>query len=460
MARGARWAAWIALAAVISVAAVPRQLHAQTAAPTPPNAGSNDATADSNDNFTPEDWSLHAQSTFIGQGNLRFHSPYRGTNSLDPAPRARESWTGTLFLGARLPWDSTGALYFDPEFNQGFGLSKTEGVAGFPNGEAQKGGFDTPKPNVARLFVRQNFGLGGGSVNIDADQNQLADIEDADRITVTAGKYSPTDIFDTNDYAGDPRNDFMNGALWAAGAWDYPADSKGYSDGATVEWVHPDWTLRGGWFLEPKIANQRDLEPRFWHSFGSMAELENHFTLGARAGILRTLVFANRAPMGSNDQAAQNGGNIVVTRRSRWKPGFVLNLQQAVTDDLGVFGRFSLSNGHTESWAFEDIDQSESLGVSVKGARWDRKDDTVGLGLVQNELTQQHRSYFAAGGLGILVGDGQLSYAPERILETYYKAQIVKPLSLSLDYQFVANPAYNEARGPVSIFGVRLHVEY
>jgi high affinity Mn2+ porin len=131
-----------------------------------------------------------------------------------------------------------------------------------------------------------------------------------------------------------------------------------------------------------------------------------------------------------------------------------------VTDDLGLFGRFSVSNGHTESWAFEDIDRSESLGLSLKGARWSRADDTLALGIAQNELTEQHRRYFAAGGLGILVGDGQLSYAPERILETYYRAQIVKPLSLSLDYQFVLAPAYNKARGPVSIFAARVHLEY
>jgi high affinity Mn2+ porin len=433
----------------------PSTLHAQSAsAPAAADqAGSDEA------GFTPEDWSVHAQSTFTEQGNLRFHSPYRGPNSLDPAPRGRESWTGTLYLGRRLPWQG-GALYFNPEFNQGFGLSHTEGVAGFPNGEAQKGGFDKPKLNVARLFLRQSFGLIGGDQTIAADENQLADKEDANRVTVTAGKYSPTDLFDTNDYANDPREDFLNGALWAAGAWDYPADSKGYSEGAAVEWIHPAWTLRGGWFLEPKIANQRDLEPRFWHSFGSVAELENHFTIGTRDGVLRTLVFANRAPMGSNSQAIANGGDIVITRRSRWKPGFVLNLQQAVTDDLGVFGRFSLSNGHTESWAFEDIDQSESLGLSLKGKRWNRDNDVVGLGVVQNQLTQQHRGFFAVGGLGILVGDGKLSYAPERILETYYKAQLFKPLSVSLDYQFVLDPAYNEARGPVSIFAARMHLEY
>ena len=409
--------------------------------------------------FTPEDWSLHAQTTFIEQGNLRFHSPYRGPNSLDPAPRGRESWTGTLFLGARLPWDS-GALYFNPEFNQGFGLSKTEGVAGFVNGEAQKGGYDNPKANVARLFVRQNFGLGGDKQQIAADQNQLADIEDANRITVTIGKYSPTDIFDTNDYANDPREDFLNGAIWAAGAWDYPADSKGYTDGATVEWVHPDWTLRGGWFLEPKVANSRDLEPRFWHSFGAVLELENHFAIASRPGVLRTLLFANRAPMGSNSQAISNGGDIAITRRSRWKPGFVLNLQQEVADELGFFSRFSVSNGHTESWAFEDIDQSESLGLSLKGGRWNRPDDTLAFGIAQNELTEQHRGFFFVGGLGILVGDGTLSYRPERILETYYRAQLFKPLSISLDYQYVVDPAYNSARGPVSVFAGRIHLEY
>ncbi len=164
--------------------------------------------------------------------------------------------------------------------------------------------------------------------------------------------------------------------------------------------------------------------------------------------------------MGSNSQAIANGGDIAITRRSRWKPGFAVNLQQAVTDDLGVFGRFSLSNGHTESWAFEDIDRSESLGLSLKGAHWSRPDDTVGLGIAQNELTEQHRGYFAAGGLGILVGDGTLSYRPERILETYYRAQLIKPLSVSLDYQYVVDPAYNAARGPVSIFAARVHLEY
>jgi high affinity Mn2+ porin len=417
------------------------------------------ARADDVADFASEDWSLHVQTTFIEQMNLRFHSSYRGSNSLDQAPRGRESWTGTLFLGRRLPWQG-GELYFNPEFNQGFGLGKTEGVAGYVNGEAQKGGYDNPKVNVARLFYRQTFGLGGEQETIAPGPNQLGMKADISRLTFTAGKLSPTDIFDTNDYADDPRETFLNGSIWAAGAWDYPADSKGYSDGAVLEWNEAHWTLRSGMFLEPKIANNRDLEPRFWHSFGAMTELETRYSLGERAGVLRTMLFANRAAMGSNDQAAANGGNIAITRRSRWKPGFVVNLQQEITDDLGGFGRFSLSNGHTESWAFEDIDQSTSFGLNLKGSRWGRAKDTVAIGFAQNELTQQHRSYFAAGGTGILVGDGALNYAPERIIETYYRGQIADPLSVTLDYQYVTNPAYNAARGPVSIFGARIHIVY
>lgn len=419
-----------------------------------------DPAADSNDApFAPEDWSLHAQTTFIEQGNLRFHSPYRGPNSLDPAPRGRESWTGTLFIGRRLPWTG-GELYINPEFNQGFGLSRTEGVAGFVNGEAQKGGYDNPKVNVARLFLRQTFGLGGAQEAIAPGPNQLAAKPDVARITVTAGKFSPTDLFDTNDYAGDPREDFLNGSLWAAGAWDYPADAKGYSDGVAVEWNWAHGALRWGDFLEPKVANNRDLEPRFWRSFGTVLELETRYDIAGRDGVLKTLAFANRAAMGSNDQAAALGGDIAATRRSRWKPGFVVNLQQAVTDEIGLFGRFSLSNGHTESWAFEDIDESFSGGVSIRGTWWMRPDDTLGIGAAQNELTQQHRNYFAAGGLGILVGDGKLSYKPERIIETYYRLQLIAAVSLSLDYQYVLDPAYNAARGPVSVFAGRIHIAY
>ncbi|HXQ53880.1 MAG TPA: carbohydrate porin [Stellaceae bacterium] len=412
-----------------------------------------------------ETWSAHGQLTGVYQAYPSFHSPYQGQNSLSGDTQIRETISGTAYLGRRLPWQG-GALYFDPEFNQGFGLSRTLGVDGFPNGEASKAGFDTPKPNVARLYVQQIFGLGGDTETLDPGPNQLGDRVDVARVTVTAGKLAASDIFDGNQYAHDARTEFMNSSLWEATAWDYPADAKGYTDGVAAELNQKRWALRGGWFLEPKIANQRDLDPRFAKRYGTVVELETRHDVWGEPGILRTLVFANRAPMGNLDQAvalAQATGmpaNIALVRRDRWKAGFAVNLEQSVTDDLGLFARLSWNDGRTEGWAFTDIDRSLSIGASLKGARWNRPRDTVGVAAAVNGLSKPARNFFAAGGLGILAGDGRLSYAAETIVESYYSFSIIEPVNFTLDYQFVANPAFNSARGPVSIFAARLHLEY
>jgi len=412
-----------------------------------------------------EDWSVHFQSTGVWQGYPGFHSPFQGPNSLPGGGEARETISGTAFLGRRLPWEG-GELYFNPEFNQGFGLDRTLGVAGFPNGEAQKAGFNTPKPNVARLFLRQTFGLGGAKEMIEDGANQIARTVDVSRVTVTAGKFAATDIFDDNAYAHDPRTTFLNWSLWEAAAWDYPADQKGYTDGVAIELNQQDWALRGGWFLQPKIANERDLEPRFWRAFGAVAELETRHELRGEPGKLRFLVFANRAHMGNLEQAvalaAETGAaaDIAAVRNYRWKAGFAVNLEQAVSDDLGVFSRLSWNDGRTEAWAFTDVDRSFSLGTSLKGTSWRRPNDTIGLAGVVNELSKVHRNFFAAGGTGILVGDGRLNYAPEGIIEAYYSYRVVEPVALSLDYQFIGNPAYDQDRGPVHVFAARLHVEF
>ena len=406
-----------------------------------------------------ETWSLHAQATAIYQGDFGFHSPYQGPNSLSANQQWAETISVTGFLGARMPWDG-GEAYFDPEFNQGYGLSHSLGVASFPNGEAVKAGFDTPKPNVARLFLRQIFAQGGDTEYLSPDQNQLGENVAIDRLTVTAGKFAATDIFDDNAYAHDPRTQFMNLSFIDALAWDYPADSKGYTDGLVVELNRASWAFHLGAFLEPKIANERDLDPRFWIHAGTVAQLDEHYTIGGRAGIVRELVFLNRADMGNLAQAAANGGNIVATRRNRYKAGFALNLEQALTDDLGLFSRLSWNDGHSEPWAFTDIDHGVSLGLSLQGNSWGRADDTVGLAGALNGISKAHQNYLAAGGSGIFVGDGQLDYAAEGVIETYYALSLAGPDSVTLDYQFVANPAFNQARGPVSIFGARLHVEY
>jgi high affinity Mn2+ porin len=455
------------LAALVLVILAGSGAGAQPVAPSSPQIPQNEATGSqtkgSPDSAEARDWSLHGQLTGVYQGDFGFHSPYRGPNSLSPDGQWRETISGTIYLGRRL-WRG-GELYFNPEFNQGFGLSHSLGIASFSSGEAQKAGFDTPKPNVARLFLRQSFGLGGATETIDDDLNQIAGPVDVSRIVVTAGKFSAVDIFDDNQYAHDPRTQFLNVALGDSVAWDYPADAKGYTDGVSVELNQQSWALRGGWFLVPKIANTRNLEPRFWKRFGAVAELEMRHELLGAPGKLRFLVFANRAPMANLRQAValamQNAtiADIAPVRRDRWKSGFAVNLEQAVNDDLGVFSRLSWNDGKTEGWAFTDIDAGASAGVSLKGTSWGRKGDTVGLGGAANFLSSAHQDYFARGGTGIFVGDGRLNYSPETIIETYYSIGIAEPLSLTFDYQFVANPAFNADRGPVSIFAARLHLQ-
>jgi len=314
--------------------------------------------------------------------------------------------------------------------------------------------------------LRQTFGLGGEKEQVEDDLNQIAGAVDISRITVTAGKIAQPDIFDANRYAHDPRADFMNWSIWESAAWDYGADQKGYTDGVAVDLNQKNWALRGGGFLVPKVSNSRDLEPRFWKRFSSVIELETRHEAWGEPGAVRYLVFANRAFMGKLQEAADiavgtgTPADIVPTRHDRWKAGFAINLEQAITADLGVFSRFSWNDGHTEIVSFTDIDSSLAAGASLKGTDWGRPLDTVGVAGVINELSKAHRNFFAAGGLGILIGDGRLDYAPEGIIEAYYAASIVKAVVLTLDYQFVANPAYNRERGPVHIFAVRFHTQF
>jgi high affinity Mn2+ porin len=424
----------------------------------PPLARADEAAA-------PEDWSAHFQLTGIYQGYPAFHATFQGPNSLPSNSQFRETLSGTAFLGARLPWQ-VGELYFDPEFNQGFGLGHTLGIEGFPNGEAQKAGFDTPKPNVARLFLRHTIGLGGDSETLDPGPNQLGETVDVSRVTITTGKMAVPDIFDTNQYAHDPRADFMNWSVWESAAWDYPADEKGYTDGVAVELNQKDWALRGGWFLEPKIANQRNLDPRFLKRYGTVVELETRHELWGAPGKVHWLLFANRAPQANLDQvdaaalATGTTPNPLPFRRDSWKVGAALDLEQSITKQLGFFARLSWNDGRTEGWAFTDIDRSLAIGPSLKGASWGRPDDTVALAAVMNGLSKPARNYLAAGGLGILGGDGKLSYSPEEIVETYYSFALAAWGALTVDYQFVANPAFDTARGPVSIFATRVHIAF
>jgi high affinity Mn2+ porin len=406
-------------------------------------------------------WEIHGQTTYLGQGYPAFRAPYTGTNSLTPAPQAQATWSNSLYLNVRL-WEG-GEVYYNPELLQGFGLSDTVGVAGFPSGEAQKSNFPYPHYNTSRLYLRQTFGFGGEQEELPSGASQLASKVDVSRLTLQAGKFSVVDVFDGNSYAKDARKDFMNWSMWAPGAFDYAADKLGLTYGATAELNQKQWALRAGYFLIGGVSNSNAFDTRIIQRGQYTVELETRYSLFSQPGKLRTIGWLSSANSGSYRDTLNNpalNADITQTRMGRIKYGYVVSLEQALADDFGVFGRWSWNDGKTEIMSFTDIDASLALGASIKGTRWGRPDDVIGIGGSINALSRDHRDFIAAGGLGPLIGDGQLNYRRERVLESYYAFALNKQLTLTADYQLVTNPAYNADRGPVSIFSGRLHGEF
>jgi high affinity Mn2+ porin len=406
-------------------------------------------------------WEIHGQSTYLPQGYPGFRALYTGPNSLTPAPQAQATWSNSLFLNARL-WEG-GEVYYNPELLQGFGLNDTVGAGGFPSGEAQKSNFPYPHYNTSRLFLRQTFGFGGEQEEWTSGPSQLAGKVDVSRLTIQVGKMAVTDIFDGNAYAKDTRKDFMNWSMWAPGAFDYSADKLGLTYGATAEFNQKQWALRSGYFLMQSVSNSNNFDTKVFERGTYVVELENRYSLFNQPGKLRTIAWLNSAFSGSYRETLDNPAlnlDIAQTRTGRVKYGYVVNLEQALSDEIGVFGRWSWNDGKTEIMAFADIDASLALGASIKGTRWGRPDDVIGIGGVVNALSRDHRDFIAAGGLGVLIGDGQLNYRRERILESYYAYALNKQLTLTGDYQLITNPAYNADRGPVSVFSGRLHGEF
>jgi high affinity Mn2+ porin len=408
-------------------------------------------------------WSLHAQLTNVTQIQPAFHSPYEGANSLDPDTNVKETVDATLFAGLRL-WQGA-AVYANPEIDQGFGLSDTLGVAGFPSGEAYKVGQNAPYFRLPRAFFRQVIDLGGEPVSVAPGPNEVGGTRTSDNLTLTAGKFAAVDLFDTNRLAHDPRADFLNWAIIESGAFDYAADAWGYTYGMAAEWTHSFWTARLGAFDMSDVPNAKHLDLGF-SQVAFMAELEERHTLFGRAGKVKLLGFLNRARMALYRDALALGAatgtppDPVPVRKRQDRLGIALNVEQEVTPDLGAFLRLSSDDGRKEAYEFTEINRSVAAGLSLAGARWGRPDDTVGLAAVVNGISGDARDYFAAGGLGILIGDGRLPhYGAESILETYYSLRVAKWLTLGLDYQFIQNPAYNRDRGPVSVIGLRVHLE-
>lgn len=406
-------------------------------------------------------WEVYGQTTYLPQAYPGFRAPYSGANSLTPAPQVQATWSNSLYLNARL-WDG-GEVYFNPELLQGFGFNNTVGLGGFSNGEAQKSNFPAPRFNPSRLYLRQTWGFGGEQETLESGPSQLGGKADVSRLTVQAGKFAVVDVFDGNAYAKDPRRDFMNWSIWAPGAFDYAADKVGLTYGVTAELNQKAWALRAGYFLTDAESNSDNFDMKVFQRGNYVLEFETRYSLFSQPGKFRTIAWLNSAFSGSYRDTLNNPAfnlDISQTREGRIKYGYVFNIEQAITKDIGVFGRWSWNDGKTEIMAFTDIDASLSFGTSIKGTSWGRPDDVVGIGSAFNALSRDHRDFIAAGGLGILIGDGQLNYRQEKIFETYYAMAVNKQFTVTADYQLIVNPAYNADRGPVSVFSGRLHGEF
>jgi high affinity Mn2+ porin len=436
------------------------QVHAgPTAGPT---ADVGDPAADTSP--TPDErFAVHGQATYVEQDTNDFRAPYRGQNSLSP-DMGRETSDLTLYLGARL-WRGA-ELWISPELDQGRGLDDTLGLAAFSSGEAYKVGANAPYLRLPRLYVRQTIDTGQERENVEGAANQLAGSRSTDRWVFTVGKFSVTDVFDTNQYAHDPRSDFLNWAAVDAGTYDYAADAWGYTVGAAAERYIGSWTFRAGVFDLSEIPNSPHLEPGF-HEFQMNGEVEKRYPLFGKTGRILFPAWEPRARMGFLDQAIALGlatdtvPNPALVRQYRSRIGGSFSLEQPVTDELGLFARFGKAQGNVEVYEFTDIDRSKEIGISLKGTHWFRPGDTLGLVFLDDDISAEREDYLNLGGLGILVGDGKLPHpGPEQVAETYYSLGLVPWAQLSADYQYVRNPAYNRDRGPVSIWALRLHMQF
>ena len=415
------------------------------------------------DTIKQQRFNFHFQQTIITQYKPSFSAPYSGDNSLSPKEETQTSLTSTFFGGARL-WKGA-EVYFNPEMSGGAGLSKTLGVAGFPNGETFRVGSAEPKIYIARLYLNQNFTWGNDRDTIKDDLNTLAGFKSKRYFSITVGKFGMSDFFDANAFSHDPRNQFMNWSLMSNGAWDYPANTRGYVLGSFFELGMPDWTLRFAFTLSTTQENQSTWDAKIGKANTETIEYEKRYSINGQKGAFRVLGFMNNGKMGDYNLAiAQNPTAPVVDTTQhygRHKYGFGLNTEQNITNDLGVFAKASWNDGHTETWYFTEIDRSVSFGGVLKGTSWKRKNDEIGLAFVGNGISKPHRNYLAAGGYGFLIGDGRLNYAPELIAELYYKVDAFQQkFWLTPDYQFILNPAYNKDRGPVNVLGIRAHIEF
>jgi high affinity Mn2+ porin len=439
----------------------------------------------------PKGWNFHAQTTIIPEFAPGFQAKYSGPNSLSPEAQRSGTITADAFLGAPL-WQGA-EFHCDLLLWDGFGLSNTFGLNADPNGDAFKAGTESPRFQFSHFFIRQTIGLGGAQEDVPVGQFTLPGQRDISRLTITVGRMAMPDIFDNNTYNHDPHTQFMSWGGVMNLAWDFPADTTGFTTGIAVELNQPDWALRLGWFQMPKAPNGFTSDGRvfvwplvepddgptsdgdFWKEWGTALELERRWRIGDHPGAIRLQTWLELGVWASYNEATAlllknpppantpQGVQITVPETAygyHYKYGCGLNCEQELAKNVGVFSRLGWNDGQTAAATYEDVNWTAQLGVSVKGAGWHRPGDTWGLcGNIDGASTQQI-AFLKAGGTGISDGDGNLSYTPEMTVETYYDIALAKSSHLAFDYQFFANPSFNADRGPVNVFEARLHWEY
>jgi len=408
-----------------------------------------------------------AQVTVIDQGVLPFHSPYRDANSFKANGDNEISHTYGLYLGSQVV-DRLQA-YVDVEMFRGAGISQATGLGGLTNGDVIRSGSVnlTHDPYIARAFLRYVGPLSSETEPVASAMDQLPGAESTRRLEVKLGRLATNDDFDKNRYANNTRTQFLNWSLWNNTAWDFAADTRGFTNGIMVAWVNPAWTFRIGSYMMPTIANGNRLDDQIWHARGDNAELT--LQLEHWGTIIRLLGFVNQGRMGIYrdviEQAKRTGATPDIgssDRPGRIKWGGGLNIEQPLADEgeTGVFARLGYNDGATESFAFTEVDRLASAGVQLSGVRWARPKDAIGIAYAIDGLSADHRHYLEQGGSGFLLGDGRLTYGLERLLEAYYRCHLLPYVDATLDYQFIQNPGYNRDRGPAHVFALRLRVAY
>lgn len=417
---------------------------------------------------------VHGQTTYINQRYNNFTSSYSGMRSLSSDKSMSYTASGTLFLGARIAPNTD--IYFNPEVVSGVPFSGLNGLGGFSNGEATKANGAQAKFYSARAFARHIINQEGDKVVLENEANQITQTVSSNRVVLTGGQFSTLDIFDDSRYAKDPRVQFMNWGNMTYLAYDYAADARGYSWGLAGEWYVDNWVMRASRMLAPKSPNGRDLNWQIFNTYGDQVEVERQHNITDLPGKVSVLAYRNKMMLArfsdatnyiDQDPSTRQGTQAInnVRNNMQIKTGIGLHGEQALTKDLGIYGRAFTSDGHTETMSFTEADNSISVGMGMNGTSWKRPHDSIGISAMQNGLSSYRRSYLKAGGVSYFIGDyaspsQTISYSPERIGEVYYNATVIKNVLAGLNFQHIINPAYNSARGPVNILSFRIHAEF